>query len=102
MPRVPPVTIATRPAIVSSQVVRAQETNTRPGASLISIRCRRRAPLAFHAHSNAHAAADAQRREALLGAALLHLEQQGREHAGARSADRMAERDRAAVDVDLA
>src|SRR5580692_5767124 len=55
----------------------------------------------FYAHCDAHAAADAQRGEALLYIALLHLVQQRHQHAGARRADRMAERDRAAVDVDL-
>src|ERR1043166_1753132 len=56
---------------------------------------------ALHAHRDTHAAADAQRREPPLGVALLHLEQQGGEHARAGRADRMADRDRAAVDVDL-
>ena len=49
---------------------------------------------------DAHAAADAERGEALLGVAALHFVQQRRQHARARSADRMADRDRAAVDVD--
>ena len=57
--------------------------------------------VACNAHRNTHAAADAQRGEAFLGVALLHLEQQRGEHARAGRADRMAERDRAAVDVDL-
>src|ERR1700744_3796633 len=52
-------------------------------------------------HSNTHATADAQRGEALLGVALFHLVQQRHQHAGAGSADGMADRDRAAVDVDL-
>ena len=51
---------------------------------------------------DAHAAADAQRGETLLGVAALHLEQQRVQDARARRADRMADRDRAAVDVDLA
>ena len=56
---------------------------------------------ALHAHRNAHAAADAQRGEALLGVAPLHLVEQRHQHARAGRADRMADRDRAAVDVDL-
>src|SRR6267154_486133 len=80
MPRVPPVTTATR-AI------------TRPPSALVL--------LSLHAHRDAHAAADAERGEALLGIAPLHLVQQRHQHARTGSADRMAERDRAAVDVDL-
>src|ERR1700716_350092 len=56
-------------------------------------------PLA--AHGTAHAAADAKRREAALRVALLHLVQQSHEDAAARGADRVAERDRPAVHVDL-
>ncbi len=56
---------------------------------------------ALDAHRNAHAAADAKRGEALLGVALLHLIDQRGEDARARGADRVADRDRAAVDVDL-
>src|SRR5262245_47019490 len=55
----------------------------------------------FHAHRNAHAAADAKRGEALFRVALLHLVEQRDQHAPARGADRMTERDRPAVDVDL-
>src|SRR5436190_12378950 len=54
-----------------------------------------------NAHSNTHAAADAQRGEALLGVALLHLVQQRHQYAGTGSSDGMADRDRAAIDVDL-
>src|SRR5579871_2991965 len=57
--------------------------------------------IALDAHRDAHAAADAQRGEALLGVALLHLEQQRGEHARARGADRMSQSDRTAVDVEL-
>src|SRR4051794_9159594 len=67
--------------------------STRP-ASVGSIAC--------DAHRDAHAAADAQRGEALLGVALLHLVQQGHQHARAGCADRMADRDCAAVNIDLA
>src|SRR6476646_11569834 len=57
--------------------------------------------LAFDAHCNTHAAADAERGEALLGIALLHLVEQRHQYAGTGSADGMADRDRAAIDVDL-
>src|SRR5437588_9992774 len=56
--------------------------------------------IARDAHRNSHAAADAQRREALLGVTLLHFVEQGHQNARARCADRMTERDRAAIDVD--
>src|SRR5437764_2767118 len=54
---------------------------------------------AFDAHRNSHAAADAQRREAFLCIALLHFVEQGHEDARAGRADRMPERNRAAIDV---
>src|SRR6266851_9048364 len=79
MPRVPPVTNATRATTISFQ-----------GSSIPR-----------DAHRDAHAAADAQRGEALLGIALLHFVQQRDQHAGTGSADGVADRDRAAVDVDL-
>src|SRR6185437_15831698 len=56
---------------------------------------------ALNAHSNSHAAADAERREALLRIALLHFEQQRRQHARARRPDRMTDSDSTAIDVDL-
>src|ERR1043166_36352 len=56
---------------------------------------------ALDTHGDAHAAADAERREPLLGIALLHFMQQGHEHARARCADRVTDRNGAAVDVDL-
>src|SRR5262245_59538603 len=58
--------------------------------------------LSLDCHRYAHPAADAERGEALLRVALLHLVQQRDEDARARGADRMAERDRAAVHVHLA
>ena len=52
---------------------------------------------------NAHAAADAQRGQAVLGiGALLHLVQQRDDDTGTGSADGVAQGDGAAVDVDLA
>ena len=61
----------------------------------------RQADVALDAHGDAHAAADAQRGQALLGVALLHLVQQRGQHARARGADRVADGDGAAVDVHL-
>src|SRR5580692_7177505 len=59
-----------------------------------------RALVARDAHRNSHAAADAQRRKALLRVTLLHFVEQRHQNARARRADRMAERDRATIDVD--
>src|SRR6516165_2601212 len=56
----------------------------------------------LHAHGDAHAAADAERGEAFLGVALFHLMEQRDEDACAGGADRVAERDCTAIDVDLA
>src|SRR5690349_13248932 len=110
MPRVPPVTTATR-AILSSLgrtglacadrshdwyflTKTAERESTRSAVESTGAS-------ALDAHGNAHAAADAQGREALLGIALLHLVQQGHEHARAGCTDRVTDRDGAAVDVDL-
>src|SRR5215468_11371667 len=57
--------------------------------------------LSLDAHRDAHASPDAEGGEAFLGVALLHLVEQRHKDAGAGGADRMAEGDRAAVDVDL-
>src|SRR4051812_44417798 len=54
---------------------------------------------ALDAHRDAHAAADAQGREPLLRVAALHLVKQRDQDAGTRGADRVADRDGAAVDV---
>src|SRR6476661_2349437 len=100
IPRVPPVTTATRammfPRLVDGRVAPVfTQTETR------AVR-RRRAVLKrlpFDAERDAHAAADAESGEALLGAAALHFMQQRREHARAGRADRVTDRDGAAVDV---
>src|SRR5688500_2940757 len=55
----------------------------------------------LHAERDAHAAADAQGRQALLRVAAAHLVEEGGEHPGAARSDRVADGDRAAVDVDL-
>src|SRR6202011_1721072 len=57
--------------------------------------------LPLDTHCDAHAAADAERREPLLDVALLHLVEQRHEHPRPGSADRMSDRDGAAVDVDF-
>src|SRR5438270_2613613 len=57
--------------------------------------------VACKAHGDAHAATDAQRGKTLLGIAFLHFVEQRYENARAGGADRMADRNRAAVDVDL-
>src|SRR5205807_3430193 len=57
--------------------------------------------LALQAHCNTHATADAECGESLLGVALLHFVQQRHKDAGARRTDRVTDRDRTAVDVDL-
>ena len=57
--------------------------------------------VALDAHGDTHAATDAQRGEALLGIALLHFMEQRHQHARTGGADRMADGDGAAVDVDL-
>src|SRR5581483_2413705 len=54
-----------------------------------------------HHHRNALTAADAEGGEAEMGIAALHLVQEGDEDTGAAGADRVAEGDGAAVDVDL-
>src|SRR5882724_9562811 len=89
MPRVPPVTIATR-AIASSLA-----------AVNICLGAYPRRSIARDAHGDAHAAADAQRREPLLRVAASHLVEQRHQDARARGPDRVTERDRAAIDVDL-
>src|SRR6266511_3208724 len=54
---------------------------------------------ALDGERNAHPAADAQRRQAALGVALLHLVQQRHKDAGARSTDRMTDGDGTPVDI---
>src|SRR5690625_6577403 len=76
--------------------IRRGELKTEPGRSIDAV-----ASVAGQAHGNAHAAADAERRDRLLGVAARHLEQQGVEHSGTGSADGMAQGDRTAVDVHL-
>src|SRR5580658_1252849 len=116
IPRVPPVTNAMR-AIKSSQFFRLVMPGLVPGTPVLfatSLKTwmagtspamtfseARKPKLSFQAHRDAHAAADAQRGEALFGIPLLHLIEQRHQHAGSRRADWVADGDGAAVDVDL-
>ncbi|RAS15973.1 hypothetical protein DFO50_105130 [Microvirgula sp. AG722] len=54
---------------------------------------------AFDRQRHAHAAADAQRGQALAGFAALHFMQQRHQHAATGRPDRVTQRDRAAIDV---
>src|SRR5579862_902830 len=58
-------------------------------------------PLSLDRQRHAHAAADAQTREPLVGVSADHLVQQRDEYAAAGCANRMPDGDRAAIDVDL-
>src|SRR5690606_4893126 len=97
MPRVPPVTNAIRAmtVLLAALLIKSCPCRTRVrryGRPLL---------WTFHADRDAHAAADAQGRQPLLRLALLHLVQQADQDARARGADRMTERDGAAIDIDL-
>src|SRR3974377_690401 len=70
-----------------------------PAASCSFLSCV--AWLPFHAHRNAHAAANAKSSEALFGVSLLHLIEQRHQHPAARCPDRVPNRNRSAIDVDL-
>ena len=83
MPREPPVTSATLPCVPPSRCSvdrgsRAGRLDVPAVAGSVAAQCDRIAADAqrFDAHGDAHAAADAQRGEALLGVAALHLVQQ--------------------------
>src|SRR5277367_972212 len=56
----------------------------------------------LYAHGDAHAAADTERGEPLFRVALLHLVKQRHQDARAGGANGMADRDRAAIDIDFA
>src|SRR5262245_55070658 len=105
MPRVPPVTNATRVIFDFLPFSRSRlneilgRANAGRGFLLsCNAKCDGPTSIALDAHGNAHAAADAQGGKSLLGVAPLHLEQQRVEHARAGSADRMPNGDGAAVD----
>src|SRR5271157_2350649 len=106
IPRVPPVTIATRDIFLTSILLarafsgagRPQQENA-PARNAAGARNVVRS--AFDGQRNAHAAADAQSRETFFGVAATHFMQKGNEDTGARGAYRMADGDGAAVDVDL-
>src|SRR5687768_7361633 len=71
-----------------------------PGGSWPTAAAGPQKSVAGDAHGDAHAAADAERRQAFLGAAPLHLEEERAEDAGARGADRVPDGDGATIDVD--
>src|SRR5215217_8517247 len=87
IPRVPPVTKATLVVIALF-----------PAVVLVSCYLKLDG---FQAHGHAHAAADAEGRGPFLGARALHLVQQGGQDPCAGGADRVADGDRAAIDVGL-
>src|SRR3954452_16069674 len=83
IPRVPPVTTATRAIFFFLRGWTGSCSITGDG------------------QGDAHAAADAQGGKTLFRVPLLHFMQQGDQDTGARRADRMAESDGAAIDVHL-
>src|SRR5512134_1651337 len=97
IPPMPPVTNATRSVIQCFP----SPTTGPPGFCLLPARgpipraAPGRCPLALDGERYAHAAADAQTRETLLGVAFDHLVDQRHQNAAARRADRMPDRDRA-------
>src|SRR5690348_1869351 len=98
MPRVPPVTTATRAIFLPRSLLREPPRRRLP---VIENAWRRRGSAALDAHRDAHAAADAERGEPLLHVPLLHLVEERHQDARSGGADRVPQRDRAAVDVDL-
>src|SRR5512147_3346042 len=115
MPPMPPVTYATFAisvsVVISPSYTRRCVSHMHSGEFLDQrgrLGTARRRPryicklsLSLHCKGDAHAATDAKRRESLLRVASLHFVQQRDQHAAARSADRVTERDGTAVDVDL-
>src|SRR5579864_5659882 len=102
MPRVPPVTIATRDIgflLVNYLQSTGGLRQSVEAADCLVLKSNCRSVLPLNRQRNAHATADAERGEALLGVAAQHFVQQGDEDAGARSTDRMADGDGAAVDI---
>src|SRR5262245_9889586 len=97
MPPMPPDTNATRVTVLSSVAASGRSAV----AVWFIVFVRLSLSLSLYRERDAHAAADAERGEAFLRIALLHLVQQRDEDAAARGADRMAERDRPAVHVHL-
>src|SRR5665213_803781 len=129
MPRVPPVTTATLAMMLPSRILflwfadqitpsAAAEARAHSLLRIFSrmLQCMKKSPglgqesfprkrcavrLALNAHGNAHAAADTQRGEPLVGVAARHLVEERHQHARARGADRMTDSDGTAVDVYL-
>src|SRR5580658_6467151 len=101
IPRVPPVTTATRLAIVSLPRSFGFPVNGGTGQTDAAFSDKFCVSIARDAERDAHPAADAQSRQPLLGVTLLHLVEQRHQDTRSRSADRVAEGDGAAIDVDL-
>src|SRR5690349_17863837 len=100
MPPMPPDTKAMRGMIGRE---RSRQVSCEVSGSMISasLPIRFFLVLALHCQGDTHAAADTKRRESLFRAALVHLVKQRDQDAAPGGADRMAERDRAAVHVHL-
>src|SRR5262249_34661764 len=100
MPPMPPVTYATFCAMSNSSPLVGLGCLTMPPQCDSAAR---ESPSlgksALDGERHAHAATDAQRRDAALGVALLHFVQQGDEDAASRRADGVADGDGAAIHV---
>src|SRR5262245_25142023 len=98
MPPIPPETKTMRGVTgrVSSRHASSCDASITSVSSFIALSF-----LTFDGEGNPHAPADTKRREAAPRVALLHFVEQRDQHARARGADRMTERDRAAVHVHL-
>src|SRR5208282_1735506 len=99
MPRVPPVTTATLLMVSFPFWPLGPRAPCRAALLLRVLVAPAARGSALDRHRDAHAAADAQGGEALLGVAARHLVQQRHQDARAGRADRVADGDRAAVDV---
>src|SRR4029077_21229666 len=97
MPRVPPVTTATR--AMSPFLPLSWRRAASPFLETSGSPCWR--DLALNAHGDSHAAADTKSCEAFLGITLLHFVEQRDQHSAAGSANRMPDRNGTAADVDL-
>src|SRR6516165_1538075 len=106
MPRVPPVTSATRAMISSLRHHRRQTASVggrKPPLSVLHhptsvLLC----PISiFPRTSRCPCRRRCTRWRGLFGVPLLHLVEQSHQHAGTRRADRMSDRDSAAVDIHL-
>src|SRR5512138_1500728 len=105
MPPMPPVTYATFCAIALLLHIRSVSTVIRGRERVKRVRPQARASLdagqrqgsTLDRQRDAHAAADAQRRDPLAGTPALHFVQQRHQNAAARGTDGVTDRDRATV-----